>query len=87
MHPGAQIDLLIQRKDNVINVCEMKYTIGDYSISKDYELNLKNKMQCFYEEVHPKEQLVLTLITFNELKENEYSNIIVSKINVGQLFE
>ncbi len=84
--PGAQIDLLIQRKDNVINVCEMKYSLGDYSISKEYELNLKNKLQCFYSEVHPKEQLVLTFITSNGLKENEYSNIVVSKIEIDELF-
>ena len=85
--PGAQIDLLIQRKDNVINVCEMKYSLGSYSISKDYEVNLKNKIQCFYNEVKPKEQLVLTFITSNGLIENEYSNIVISKIEVEQLFD
>jgi hypothetical protein len=85
--PGAQIDLLIQRKDNVINVCEMKYSLGSYSLSKDYEANLKNKIQCFYNEVKPKEQLVLTFITSNGLIENEYSNIVISKIEVEQLFD
>lgn len=84
---GAQIDLLIQRRDQVINVCEIKYTIGEFTINNEYEENLKNKLQTFIDEIHPKEQLVLTLITMNSLKENEYSNIILSKIEGEQLFE
>ncbi len=84
---GLQIDLLIQRKDKVINVCEMKYSLGEYTITKDYEENLMNKLQSFLTEIRPKEQLVLTFITMNGLKDNEYSNQVISKISAVQLFE
>lgn len=86
-NPGCQIDLLIQRKDMVINVCEMKYSIGEYIITKEYEENLKNKLQTFLTEIKPREQLVLTFITMNGLKENEYSNQVISRISADQLFE
>ena len=64
----TQIDLLIQRRDNVINVCEMKYSISYYTITKEYKNNLLNKLQTFINEVSPKEQLKLTFITFNPLQ-------------------
>lgn len=83
---GAQIDLLIHRRDMVINVCEIKYSIGKYVITKDYKENLANKLQAFSEENKTKEQLVLTLITMNGLKENEHSDIIQAKISGDELF-
>ena len=84
--PASQIDLLIHRKDMVINVCEMKYSIDKFSISKEYEENLKNKLQTFTNEVKPKEQLVLTFITFNGLQKNEHSELVLSQIDGEQLF-
>lgn len=84
--PKVQIDLLIQRRDNVINVCEMKYSISNYTITKEYRDNLLYKIQTFYNEVLPKEQLKLTFITFNPLNDNEYSDIVLSKIDVNDLF-
>lgn len=85
-NPSVQIDLLIQRKDNVINVCEMKYSMSNYTITKDYKNNLLYKMQVLCNELRPKEQLKLTFITFNPLNENEYSDIVMSKIDVNDLF-
>lgn len=52
--PGSQIDLLIQRKDMVINVCGIKYAIGEYTITKEYKENLINKLQTFFDEMKPK---------------------------------
>ncbi len=85
--PGAQIDLLIQRKDMVINVCEIKYSLGEYTITKEYEATLMNKLQSFITEAKPKEQLVLTFITLNGLKHNEHSNQVIAEISAKELFE
>ena len=85
-NPSSQIDLIIQRKDNVINVCEMKYTLGDYKITKEYSEILKNKIQTFVDEVKPREQLILTFITSNSLTNNEYSDIVSIKITSEELF-
>lgn len=86
-NPAAQIDLLIHRKDQVINICEIKYSIDKYSISKEYEKNLRNKIQSFIDEIKPKEQLVLTFITSNGLQQNEYSEMVLSQIEANQLFD
>ena len=83
---GAQNDLLIHRKDMVINVCEMKYSVGEFIITKEYEDNLRNKLEAFINEVKPKEQLRLTLISFNGLKHNEHSGIVVSEVTSSELF-
>ncbi len=85
--PAAQIDLLIHRKDMVINLCEIKYSSGQYVITKEYEENLRNKIEAFVNEMKPKEQLVLTFISFNGLKKNSYSNIVLKEIEGEQLFE
>lgn len=46
---GAQIDLLIDRNDQVINVCEMKYSMSEFTIDADYERELRNKKSAFIE--------------------------------------
>ena len=43
---GAQIDLLIDRNDQVINVCEMKYSLSEFTIVADYERELRNKKRA-----------------------------------------
>ena len=45
--PGAQIDLLIDRRDRVINVCEIKYSINEYIIDKEYDQNLTKNQREF----------------------------------------
>lgn len=39
---GAQIDLLLERRDRIINICEIKFSSEEYIIDKDYDLNLRN---------------------------------------------
>lgn len=75
--PGAQIDLLIDRADNVINVCEMKYSRAEYSITAAYEKELRNKLAVFEEEAKPGKALHLTLVTLNGVRRNEHYNAVV----------
>jgi uncharacterized protein len=44
---GAQIDLVIDRRDEVINLCEMKFSIHPFTIDKKYESELRNKIGTF----------------------------------------
>lgn len=71
----------------VINVCEMKYSASPYVITKDYQDNLKNKLESFMLEMKPKEKSVLTLISFNGLQNNNYSDIFLKVIEGKDLFE
>lgn len=83
---GAQIDLLIDRKDDVINLCEMKCTDKDFEINEEYRSNLINKVETFIEETNPEKSVHITLITSNGFKRNEYSDVIQSFVEPDQLF-
>lgn len=82
----VQIDLIIDRKDDIINVCEMKFTKDEYVIDNKYEKELINKMRIFKEETKTKKQLNFVFISLNGLKRNEYSDIIINVINGDKLF-
>jgi len=74
---GAQIDLLIDRIDNSINVCEIKFSNTQYSIDKNYARNLDNKVKVFEEKTGTKKQIFLSMITTIGLKKNFYSEDLV----------
>ena len=85
--PGAQIDLLIDRKDDVINVCEMKYSQEEYEIDSKYEKELVHKVEVFRGETGTTKALWLTLITMNGIKNNKYKGSVVCDITADELFE
>ena len=84
---GAQIDLVIDRRDQVINICEMKFSINDFTIDKKYDGELKNKMQVFKKETGTRKALYLTFITTFGLNKNAYSNKVVNNLTMDILFE
>lgn len=84
--PGAQIDLVIDRADNVINICEMKYSTKEYVIDSEYYNKLENKLSVFAQEANSKSALHLTMICMNGLARNEYSSIVVSDLSGEDLF-
>lgn len=84
--PGAQIDLLIDRKDDVINICEMKFTIEPFTIDAAYEKNLANKLSAFSKETSPKKALHLTLISASGLKANEHAGVVQNVLTGDVLF-
>lgn len=86
--PGAQIDLLIDRRDHVINICEMKFSINNFTIDKKYADELRNKMGIFKEEVKTKKSLYLTIITTFGLHKNQYSmSLVQNDLTMDVLFD
>lgn len=83
---GAQIDLLIDRKDETINICEMKFYKSEFEISKEYEEKLLEKLRIFTEETKTSKSLLLTLITSFGLKQNKHSDIVQKQITMDDLF-
>ena len=83
---GTQIDLLIDRKDETINLCEIKFYNGPFEISKEYEEKLQNKISTFLEETKTKKSLILTFITSFGIKENKHSDIVQKQITMDDLF-
>ncbi len=84
---GAEIDLLIDRRDQVINVCEIKYANGEYVIDKEYDRVLRNKVETFRHATDTKKALHLTMITTYGVKRNMYGNEIVFQVTLDDLFE
>ena len=84
---GTQIDLLISRKDNVINMCEIKYYGGEFTVNKDYYRKLLRRQEMLMEEVSPKVSIRSTLITTYGLEHNEYSGIFTNVVLLDDLFE
>ncbi len=83
---GAQIDLLIDRKDETINICEMKFYKSEFEISKEYEEKLQEKLLIFTEETKTSKSLLLTLITSFGLRQNKHSDIVQKQITMNDLF-
>jgi len=70
---SAQIDLLIDRDDNVINLCEMKFYKTEYAIDKKYANELVKKVISFSSNTKTKKSIFTTFITSYGLIENQYS--------------
>jgi hypothetical protein len=83
---GAQIDLLIDRNDNIINLCEMKYSNKKFVITKSQDENLRNKLNAFVDETHTRKTVHITMITTYGAKRNEYWNNIQSEVTMEDLF-
>jgi AAA+ ATPase superfamily predicted ATPase len=85
---NAQIDLLIERDDNIINLCEIKFLNNDYQLSKNDYSNIKNKLFEFEKDTKTRKTIFVTLITTFGLKPNEYSNELINKtITLKDLFK
>lgn len=84
---GTQIDLLIDRKDNIITICEIKFSSDSFVINKAYANSLRNKIGIFKSESKTKKLVFLAMITTHNLKENEYSlGLVQNKITMDALF-
>ena len=82
---GTQIDLLIDRKDNIINLCEIKFSKDEFEIDADYYKNLNRKIEVFRQESKTKKIIHLTFVTFNGLAHNKYSSIVINEITKADL--
>jgi hypothetical protein len=82
----AQIDLIIERNDKVINLCEMKYASEEFVIDKKYDENLRNKRGAFRCETRTRKAIHATLITTYGVKRNEYWGNIQSEVTMNDLF-
>jgi uncharacterized protein len=83
----AQVDLLIERRDGIINLCEIKFSINSFVITKKYAEELRQKISVFKVQTKTKKTVFLTMITSFGLQKNEYSNQLVqSSLTMDALF-
>jgi AAA+ ATPase superfamily predicted ATPase len=85
---GAQIDLIFDRQDRVINICEIKFSETPYTITKAYASNLQNKLAVFKEETQTRKTLFLTMISTYGIKPNIYAQQYVKdSLTMDALFD
>ena len=84
---GTQIDMLIERKDNIVNMCEMKFYNEEFSVSKAYHATLMHRQNILENHLSRKQTIHSTLITTYGLTYNEYSGDFQQIITLDDLFK
>ena len=84
---GAQVDLVIDRADNVINLCEMKFAVGEFTVTKAYADALVEKVRRFRNATKTRKNLFVTLVTTYGAKRNAHFDAVVeSELTMDALF-
>jgi hypothetical protein len=83
----AQIDLVISRRDNCINLCEIKFYENQFAIDKKYAAALQQKKQVFQTATKTRKHLFITFISSAGLQSNIYSvGLIDQQVVLDDLF-
>lgn len=85
-HPGAQVDLVIDRDDRVANLCEMKCCSGPFEITKGVATSLAAKREAFRRVAGSGKALHLTMVTTEGIVQNAYARDIQSEVRLDDLF-
>ena len=85
-HKGGQIDLVIDRKDQVINLCEMKFSTMQYEITRKYNDEMQERKELFRQTTKTRKALYLTMVTTYGLKPNTWSGMIQNEVVLDDLF-
>jgi uncharacterized protein len=84
---NAQIDLIIDRADKCINLCEMKYSDDEFVIDKEYLEKLNRKKRIFKDQTKTRKTLFTTLVTTHGVKKNgHYNSIVDQQLTMNDLF-
>ena len=83
---GAQIDLVIDRSDRVINLCEMKFSETPFTMNKSYEDKLRDRMAIFKAATGTRKSLVMTMVSTYGVLPGIHSGIVQSEVVMEDLF-
>lgn len=84
---GAQIDLVIDRADNCINLCEIKFSNSAFLVNKSYAENLRYKKSCFQEQTKTKKSVFLTVITcYGATVNQHYLSSVDNQLTMDSFF-
>ena len=84
---GVQIDLIIDRRDDVIDICEMKFTNDEFEVDGKYEEELYHKIEVFQKETNNRKAVHLILVSANGLKRNSHSAVFLNQLDKEALFK
>ena len=84
--PKAQIDMILERADGIINIMEMKYSEAEYLLDSDESRNTRNRVETFRRETGVKEALWPTLVSTYGLRNGIHSSTFVATLTMDDLF-
>ena len=84
---GAQIDLVIDRADGVVNLCEIKYARNPYEIDADEAVRLENRKDAFIRETGTRKTCMTTLVASSGIKPNKYRWTAEAVVTLDDLFQ
>ena len=84
--PKAQIDMILERADGIINIMEMKYSEAEYLLDSDESCNIRNRVETFRKETGVKEALWPTLVSTYGLRNGIHSSTFVATLTMDDLF-
>lgn len=83
---GTQIDMIIERADRIVHLCEMKFSEGKFNITSDYETTLRKRRDIFKEKTKTKKSIVHTFVTTYGVGEGKHHSIVHSEVTMDDLF-
>ena len=83
----AQIDMIIERSDRIIHLCEMKFSSEKFIVTKKYEEELRDKMTIFRQETKTTKMLNLTFVTTHGVARGVHAGIVQSQVSLDDLFK
>jgi len=86
-NPSAQIDLIINRNDNIIDLCEVKFSKSKFTIDKEYDEKLREKLVSFMTENNPPKAVHLLMLTTYGVTKNKYYGTIQKEVVLSDLFK
>jgi hypothetical protein len=84
---GMQIDLIIERSDRVVNLCEMKFVNTEFEVTNDYEMKLRSRLNWMADNISRRHNVQMTLVTTYGLKYGIHSGIFQRVVTLDRLFE
>lgn len=82
---GTQVDLIIERSDSVVSLCEMKFYKSEFEVDKEYDRKLRNRVELVQRYLNKTQVIHLTLVTTLGLKYNMYSGVFQKLVTIDDL--
>ncbi len=82
---GTQVDLIIERSDSVVSLCEMKFYKSEFEVDKEYDRKLRNRIELVQRYLNKTQVIHLTLVTTLGLKYNMYSGVFQKVVTIDDL--
>jgi len=83
---GAQVDLLIDRADNVANLCEIKFVKDVYTVTAEEEKKIEHRADRIQKVLDKNKVIHLTLVTTHGLKFGIHSGNFQKVVTLDDLF-